>query len=378
MSRPEETERRNTSLGDVELPLGAATAQIDAASTGSGRRSGGFGRYLLVRFLLIFPTIFILMTVVFFLMRLTGDPITAALGGRLTPDQLAERVHQAGYDRPVIVQYFDYLAGILQGDFGTTSTDNRPVLSILTTYGAATAELVLNSLVIALGIGVPLGMLAARLRDKWPDAVLRVFAILGYATPVFFIGLLLKLVFSVQLGWLPVAGRVSTAGEIELQSIKNPSPFYWLDAIRLGDWNLLADVISHAILPAVALGLLTGGVFLRLVRTNLIGTLEQPYVDAARSRGIKETRLVNRHGLRPALIPVITVMGMQIAMSLGGAVLTESTFEWKGLGFMLAQYMAARDYVAVQGIVMMLAIIVAVTNFIVDILAALIDPRVRY
>ncbi|WP_084634659.1 ABC transporter permease [Propionicicella superfundia] len=377
MGTPTE-ERRSESLSDIELPLGAATAQVDATATGSGRKSGGLGRYIFVRFLLIFPTVFILMTVVFFLMRLTGDPITAALGGRLPPDQLAERVHAAGYDRPLLVQYVEYLGGILRGDFGTTYTDNRPVTDILMTYGSATAELVLNSLIVALLIGVPLGMLAARLRDRWPDAVLRVFAILGYATPVFFIGLLLKLVFSVNLGWLPVNGRVSTGGEVELQNVANPSPFYWLDALRLGDPALLADVASHAVLPAVALGLLTGGVFLRLVRTNLIGTLEQPYVDAARSRGVRETRLVNRHGLRPALIPVITVMGMQIAMSLGGAVLTETTFEWKGLGFILTQYMSSRDYVAVQGIVMMMAVIVALTNFVVDVIAALIDPRIRY
>lgn len=371
-------ERQSTTLSDVEMPLGAATAMADAASSSAVKRSGGLWRYILVRFLLIFPTIFILMTLVFFLMRLTGDPITAALGGRLPPDQLAARVREAGFDQPIWKQYLDYLGGIFRGDFGTTYTDNQPVISVLTTYGAATAELVLNSLVVAIGLGVPLGMLAARLRDRWPDAVLRVFAVLGYATPVFFIGLMLKLIFSVTLGWLPVNGRISTAGEVEMQGIANPSPFYWLDALRLGNPSLFLDVLSHSILPAVALGLLTGGVFLRLVRTNLIGTLEQPYVDAARSRGVREPRLVNSHALRPALIPVITVMGMQIAMSLGGAVLTETTFEWKGLGFMLAHYMAARDYVAVQGIVMLLAVIVAVINFIVDVLAALIDPRVRY
>lgn len=378
MSESAPNERHSGTLSDAELPLGAATAPIDAGTSGSAPKGGSLGHYLLVRFLLIFPTIFILMTVVFFLMRMTGDPITAALGGRLPPDQLAARVHAAGYDRPLLVQYGDYLAHVLRGDFGTTFTDNQSVVQVLKTYGAATAELVLNSLVVALLMGVPLGMLAAHKRDKWPDALLRVIAILGYATPVFFIGLLLKLVFSVKLHWLPVAGRVSTGGEVAMSNIANPTGIYWLDALRLGDMGLFTDVVQHAILPAIALGFLTGGVFLRLVRTNLIGTLEQPYIDAARSRGVSEARLVTRHALRPALIPVITVMGMQIAMSLGGAVLTETTFEWKGLGFMLAQYMASRDYVAVQGIVMLLAVIVAVTNFIVDVIAALIDPRVRY
>ena len=342
------------------------------------RASGGLGRYILVRFLLIIPTVLILMTMVFFLMRITGDPITAALGGRLTPDQLAQRRAEAGYDRPLIVQYFDYLGGVLRGDFGTTYTDNTPVSEVLTTYGAATFELVVYSLVVALLLGVPLGMIAARTRDRWPDAVLRIVAILGYATPVFFVGLLLKLVFSVGLGWLPVAGRLSTSGQITMSTILNPSPFFLLDALRLGDTELLRDVLGHAVLPAVALGILTGGVFLRLVRTNMIGTLEMQYIESARSRGVAETRLTTRHGLRPALIPIITVMGMQVAMMLGGAVLTETTFEWNGLGYMLAEYMKARDYIAVQGIVMMLAVIVALSNFVVDVIAALIDPRVRY
>lgn len=365
------------------------TQEAQAASTGavtplapddSGgtRKSGGFARYILVRFLLIFPTVFILVTVVFFLMRSTGDPITAALGGRLTPDQLAERIHAAGYDRPLVVQYVEYLGNLIQGDFGRTSTDNRPVTEILSMYGAATFELVFFSLIVALAVGVPLGMVAARHRDHWQDAVLRVFAILGYATPVFFIGLILKLVFAVNLGWLPLSGRVSIAGEAKMSRIQGGSGLYLLDALQIGDFKLAGDVLYHAILPAIALGLLTGGVFLRLVRTNVIGTFEQPYIDSARSRGVGERRLVRKHALRPALIPVITVMGMQIAMSLAGAVLTETTFEWKGLGFMLAQYMTARDYVAVQGIVMLMAVIVAVTNFIVDIVAALIDPRVRY
>ncbi|WP_394214248.1 ABC transporter permease [Brachybacterium vulturis] len=350
----------------------------DAPRRTSKRASGGLGRYVLVRFLLIIPTIFILMTMVFFLMRITGDPITAALGGRLTPDQLAERRAEAGYDRPLIVQYFDYLWGVLRGDFGTTYSDNTPVSEVLTTYGAATLELVLYSLVVALLLGVPLGMIAARTRDRWPDAVLRIVAILGYATPVFFVGLLLKLIFSVGLGWLPVAGRLSTGGQITMSKILNPSPFYLLDALRLGNTELIVDALSHAVLPAIALGILTGGIFLRLVRTNMIGTMEMQYIESARSRGVSETRLTTRHGLRPALIPIITVMGMQIALMLGGAVLTETTFEWNGLGYMLAEYMKSRDYVAVQGIVMMLAVIVAISNFVVDVIAALIDPRVRY
>ncbi|WP_374108544.1 ABC transporter permease [Isoptericola sp. S6320L] len=332
----------------------------------------------MVRFLLIIPTVFILVTTVFVLMRATGDPITAALGGRLTPDQLAERIHAAGYDRPILVQYWDYLSGVFTGDLGTTLSDSRPVTEVLTTYGAATLELSLYAVLVATVLGVPFGMLSGYFRDRVPDAVLRVLAILAYATPVFFAGLLLKLVFSVWLGWFPVAGRVSTAGEIEMRKAGADSGFMVIDALQTGDPAVLLDVLSHAVLPAMALGLLTAGIFLRLVRTNMIGTLGTDYVTAARSRGVRERRLVTGHAWRPALIPVITVAGMQIAMLLVGAVLTETTFEWRGLGFQLAQYLQARDFVAVQGIVVVMAVVVAVTNFLVDMIAVLVDPRVRY
>ncbi len=361
---------------DSAVTTAGGSGGSDSQKGSSG--GGGLLRYLVVRFLLIIPTVFILVTMVFLLMRSTGDPITAALGGRLTPDQLAARVHAAGYDRPLLVQYGDYLGDLLHGDFGTTISDNQPVTHVLVTYGTATLELAFYALIVAFIVGIPLGMLAAYFRDRVGDAALRVFAILCYATPVFFAGLLLKLVFSVWLGWLPVSGRASLGDELILQQLHTTTGIYLIDSISTGDAALVLDVLQHAVLPAIALGLLTAGVFLRLVRTNVIGTLGTDYVDAARSRGVSEFRLVRKHAYRPALIPIITVIGLQIALLLGGAVLTETTFEWKGLGFQLAQYLQARDFVAVQGIVALLAVIVAVTNFIVDVIAALIDPRVRY
>lgn len=339
---------------------------------------GGMWRYILVRLLLIIPTVFILVTVVFVLMRMTGDPITAALGGRLPPDQLAERVHAAGFDRPIMVQYLEYIGGVFRGDFGNTLTDGRPVVEILLQYGTATLELAFYALIVAFIIGIPFGLIAAYRRDRWQDATLRILAILGYATPIFFIGIVLKLVFAVWLGWTPVSGRANTRTELSLQTLDNPTGIYIIDAFRLGDASAVGDVLSHAILPALALGILTAGIFLRLVRTNMIGTLGAQYVTSARSRGVSEYRLVTKHAYRPALIPIITVIGLQIALLLAGAVLTETVFEWKGIGFMLAEYLKARDFVAVQGIVIMIAVIVAVTNFLVDVIAAMIDPRVRY
>jgi len=348
--------------------------------TQRGRAGGNkLLRFIIVRFLLIFPTIFILVTMVFVLMRTIGDPITAALGGRLPPDQLAERIEEAGYNRPILVQYFEYLGQIFTGNFGTSITDRQPVIDLLFRYGGATLELAFYALIVAFIVGIPLGMLAAYLRDRWPDAVLRVFAILSYATPVFFAGLLLKLIFAVGLHWLPVAGRASVRVELELSRVPNPTGIYLIDAAQTPNPGAVyADLLAHAVLPGIALGLLTAGVFLRLVRTNVIGTLSMDYVDAARSRGVREFRLVTSHAIKPALVPIITVIGLQIAMLLGGAVLTETTFEWQGLGFQLAHYLTSRDFVAVQGIVALLAVIVAVTNFIVDIIAAIIDPRIRY
>ncbi|MEO5534891.1 MAG: ABC transporter permease [Pseudolysinimonas sp.] len=351
-----------------------------ATATPVRRRAGvgTFWRYLVVRFLLIIPTVFILVTMVFFLMRLTGDPITASVGDRLTPDQLQERIHQAGYDRPIITQYLEYLGQVFTGQFGRTITDNQLISDVLLRYGSATLELAIYALLVAVIVGIPLGMLAAYLRDRWPDAVLRILAILAYATPVFFAGLLLKLVFSVGLGWFPIAGRASTRTEIVLSKLHDPTGIYLIDAFRSGNAAAPGDVLWHAVLPGLTLGLLTAGIFLRLVRTNVIGTFGREYVDAARSRGVSEYRLVSRHAFRPALVPIITVIGLQVALLLGGAVLTETTFEWRGLGFELAFYLGKRDFVAVQGIVALLAVIVALSNFIVDIVAAVIDPRVRF
>ncbi len=359
----------------------AFTADADqpgATSAGPAAAGHGFGRYVLIRFILIIPTVFILVTVVFFLMRVIGNPITDSLGGQLSHAQLQQRIHAAGFDRNIFLQYFDYLGQLARGDFGTTLTDHQQVSSMLTTYGAATLELVAYSLVVAAVAGPALGVLAARLRDRGPDAVLRVLAIVSYAVPVFVIGLLLKLVFGIWLGWLPTDGRLTIPDQIQLQLAGHDGGIYLIDAIRFGGWPMVVDVLRHAVLPAVTLGLLNAAIFLRLFRTSLITTLDSEYVLAARSRGVGEWSLTTRNAMRPALIPIITVLGLQIASVLSGAVLTETTFEWKGLGYELTQYLQARDYVAVQGIVVLLALIVSVANFLVDVLAALIDPRVRY
>lgn len=318
----------------------------------------------------------VLITFVFLLMRVIGDPVTAAQGGRLNAQQIAERKHAAGLDRPILTQYWEYLSGLFRGDFGTTLTDHRPISNILLVNGAATLELAFWSLIVAFAVGVPLGRLAARYRDRLPDVMLRLFAILVYAAPVFFVGLLLKLAFS-PFGW-PVAGRASTGTELALDSVSPKTNIMIIDAILYGDPGYIGDVLKHAVLPAVALGLLTGGVFLRLIRVNLLQTMRMDYVTAARARGVSERRVMSKHAFRNALVPVVTVMGMQVALLLAGAVLTETTFEWKGIGYTLTQYLKARDFLAVQGIVTVIALVVGVASLLIDAIVAFVDPRVRF
>ena len=348
------------------------------AAEPSGRRGrlSPLARYLLLRLALLVPLIWLLVTLVFVMMRVIGDPIQAALGGRLDPEQIAQRKAEAGLDRPILVQYWEYLSGLLRGDFGTTLTDNRAVSDILVVNGAATLELAFWSLLVAFAVGVPLGRLAARFRDRLPDVALRLFSILVYAAPVFFVGLLLKLAFT-PFGW-PSSGRASTSTELTLQQVEPQTHIMIVDAFLWGDPALIWDVVQHAMLPALALGLLTGGVFIRLVRVNLLQTLRMDYVTAARARGVAERRVLRKHAFRTALVPVVTVMGMQIAMLLGGAILTETTFEWKGLGYQLSEYLIRRDFLAVQGIVTVIALVVGVMSFLIDVIVAFVDPRVRF
>jgi peptide/nickel transport system permease protein len=350
----------------------ADTATASKPSTGSLRT------YLITRLILVIPMVWILVTLVFFVVRVTGDPIKTAFAGRVSAAELAKRRHAAGLDRPILSQYWDYLKGVAHGDFGTTLTDHTPISTILKVNGAATLELTVWALVVALVVGIPLGRVAARFRDRFPDITLRLFGVLAYAIPVFFLGLLLKLLFAIKLGWLPVDGRASPDVDIFLNQQHPNTHIYLLNAIISGDSYSIQDVLKHTVLPAITLGLYVSGIFLRLVRVNLLQTLRADYVEAARARGVREGRVVRKHAFRNAMIPVITVMGLQIAALLAGSVLTEETFEWQGIGYKLAYYLQRQDYIAVQGIVTAIAVIVALISFVIDVVAALIDPRVRY
>jgi peptide/nickel transport system permease protein len=332
--------------------------------------------YLLTRIALAIPTVFILLTLVFLLMRVApGDPIQSALGGHVSQEEIEKRRAEAGYDRPIITQYLEYLGDAVTLNLGTTLTDHRSVTSIIKDNGAATLELTIFAFAIAVWVGVSIGLLAGRFRDTWIDTSGRLFGIVIYAFPVFFLGFLAQLLFGSVLGWLPTSGRASPIVEFELNKTTH---LYLIDSLISGNWSAFWDVVQHLILPAVTLGLVISGVLIRLVRVNLLQTMRGDYVEAARARGISERRVTIHHAFRNALVPVVTVAGLQFAILLGGAVLTEQTFNWPGIGAELVRYLNNRDYIAVQGIITIFALAVVLISVLIDVVTAFIDPRVRY
>jgi peptide/nickel transport system permease protein len=332
--------------------------------------------YVLTRLALAIPTVLILLTLVFLLMRVApGDPITSALGGRVPAEELERRKEAAGLDKPLPEQYVEYLGNAFTLDLGTTINDDREVTSIIVENGSATLELTITAFIVALAVGVPIGLLAGRYRDTSIDIGGRLFGIVVYAAPVFFTAFLAQLLFSNVLGWLPSSGRASPVVEFELDKTTH---FYLLDSLISGSWSDFWDVLQHLIMPAVTLGLLVSGVLIRLVRVNLLQTMRGDYVEAARARGISERRVVIHHAFRNALVPVITVAGLQLAILLGGAVLTEQSFNWPGIGAELVRYLNERDYIAVQGIITIFALAVVMVSLLIDLINAFVDPRVRY
>src|SRR4051794_4878442 len=326
--------------------------------------------------------IVILLTIVFVLMRVApGDPVQASLGGRQPQSVIEEKRHELGFDKPLIVQYGDYLGGVLHGDFGQPTSTNRSVGQIVAHEGMATLELSFFAMLFALVVGISIGVVIGRFRDTPLDVAGRLFGILTYAAPVFWVGILFQLLFVAKLELLPSSGRADTLVNLDITSYESThlhTNLYTIDSMLMGSAYNLRNVLVHLILPSLTLGLLICGVFIRLVRVNVIQTLKHDYIEAARARGIGESRVVLRHAFRNALVPVVTVIGLQAALLLSGAVLTETTFNWPGIGQALIHYLNERDYAAVQGIVTVFALIVVVISVVIDVITAFIDPRVRY
>jgi peptide/nickel transport system permease protein len=335
---------------------------------------GSLPRYIVQRLLLMVPMIWLVLTLVFLLLRVApGDPVSASVGGRLSEEELDRRREAIGLDRPLWVQYLEYLGSVVRLQFGETLSDNRQVIDVIRDNGGATLTLTVGAFAFALLIGVPLGLLAGRRRDSVTDVAIRLFGIVTYAAPIFVTGLVFVLLVG-GTGW-PTYDIASPVTKFRTETVTH---ILLVDTLVSGNGEAIVDVLKHHLLPCFTLGLLLSGVFIRLVRVNLMMTLKGDYIEAARARGIPERYVVRRHAFRNALVPLITVIGLQVALTMSGAVLTETTFNWPGLGTQLIDYLNARDYPAVQGLVTFFAVIVVVTSLIVDIVNALVDPRVRY
>lgn len=340
----------------------------------SSARSGSLRSYILGRVAFAPVFLFLLLTLLFVLLRvMPGDPVAAALGDRVSEAQLEVRREAAGLNDPVWVQYGRYLGGVVTGDFGSPVTDPRPVTEIVLDLFPATWELTMFAMVLAVVIGIVVGSLGARYRDGPFDVGGRLFGILIYAAPVFWLGILAQLLFANRWGLLPTGNRISARITFD-----DPTGFYLLDSILTTDMTFFLDALEHLILPGVTLGLVISGVFIRMVRVNMLQTLRSDYVEAAHARGVGERKVVFRHAFKNALVPVVTIMGLQFALLLGGAILTETTFSWPGLGSALVEFINTRDYAAVQGIVTFFAVLVVAISLLIDIINGLIDPRVRY
>ncbi len=339
-------------------------------------RSRALQSYIMVRLLLAPLMLLTIVTIVFLLLRATpGDPVDAILGNR-APDAIKEQYRERlGLNKSLLLQYFAYLGNLLRGDLGSSITDQgQDVWQVIQQYFPATVEVAATSMIVALIVGVGAGMLSASSRGTGWDLAGRLFGIITYALPIYWAGMIVQLIFSVQLQWFPIAGRFPSS----LPAPVGPTGLYTIDSLLSGDFNSFFAALHYLTLPSLTLGILLSGIFERIVRVNLKETLQADYVEAARARGIQERKILVNHALKNAMIPVITILGLTFASLLGGAVLTEVTFSWPGLANRLYQAISLRDYPTVQGIMVFFSAIVVLASIAIDIINALIDPRIRY
>jgi ABC-type dipeptide/oligopeptide/nickel transport system permease component len=302
-------------------------------------------RYLVRRLLLTIPVLLGVATLVFALIHfIPGDPAQAMLGEGASPEEVAQLRQRLGLDRPLLVQYSSYLTGLVRGDLGVSLRNDQPVLHQILERMPATAELALASMLVAVLFALPLGIIAAVRRGTFVDFGAMTLALVGISIPNFWLGPLLAIVFSVELGWLPVGGR---------------------------------GTFAHLILPSVTLGVALAAILARMTRASLLEELREPYVLAARAKGVSRTRAVLHHAFRNSLIPIVTILGLQFGVVLTGAVITETIFAWPGVGRLLIQSISFRDYPTVQGCVLLIAVTYVAVNLLTDLTYGFLDPRIR-
>jgi peptide/nickel transport system permease protein len=304
---------------------------------------------------------------------LPGSPATSLLGERSTPALVKAYNEKYGFTKSIPEQYWGYVKTTASGDLGTSIATHRAVTTELRQRFPATVELALAAMVVAVGLGIPLGFIGAKKYGSVFDHGSLVASLVGISTPVFFLALILKYIFAVRLGWLPSIGRIDI-----LNTSKHPTNFYVLDAIIERDWGTLADVLRHLILPAIALGSIPLAVVARITRAAVLDVQNEDYVRTARAKGLSPVVVDERHIMRNALLPVTTVIGLQTGLLLSGAILTETVFAWPGVGTWLSEAIFNRDYPVLQGGILFLAIVFVLVNLVVDLTYGIINPRIRY
>ncbi len=331
-------------------------------------------RYIVRRVLGAIPVLFGLSVILFAFVRLLpGDPAIAILGQHATP-ALIQQVHQSlGLDKPIYIQYIQYINGLLHGDFGYSIINGRSVLSDFAHRFPGTVELTIGALIVAVGIGIPLGRLAARHPNGWIDGTVTVISLFGISIPIFVLGYSLVFIFAVQLHWLPAAGQLDP--RIDLTPHTN---MVLIDAIIDGQPAAFVDGLRHLVLPAIALGSIPLAIITRITRASVIDVSNEDYVRTARAKGLSERRVNDRHIMRNAWLPVTTIIGLEVGGLLAGAVITETVFSWNGVGSWVVDAIQDHDYFVIQSSILIFAVIFLMVNLVVDIGYAYLNPRIRY
>lgn len=315
------------------------------------------------------------MTIIVFsiIHAIPGDPAETILGQKATEQSKQALRDQLGLDKPWLQQYLNYMGDLLKGDLGTSIRTKTPIVKEILPYLAATLELTAASMLFATFIGVNAGILSAWRQNSWFDYMAMIIALIGVSMPIFWLGLMEQMIFSLKLQWLPSIGRMDQRNPVE--SITN---LYVIDTILAGNWSQLWTVIKHLILPSVALGTIPMAIIARMTRSSMLEVMNSDYIRTAKAKGLSQFLVVYKHALKNALIPVLTVVGLQTGALLGGAVLTETIFAWPGVGRYIFEAISSRDYPVIQTGILIIAFIFVFINLLVDLLYAAVDPRINY
>ena len=331
-------------------------------------------RYAIRRSLTVVPVLLGVSVLVFsFVHMIPGDPALTMLGERATPEKVAEVRARLGLDRPIWRQYVLYFGNVLHGDLGVSVVRGDPVTTDLLRRFPATVELALAAIVLAITIGIPIGIGSAVWRNSLLDSLARLGALTGVSMPIFWLGLMLAWFFGVRLRVLPTGFRLESG-----TTLVPWTNFVMLDATLQGDWSALADALRHLVLPALALATIPLAIIARMTRASMLDVLSREYIRTAEAKGLSRRAVILRHALRNALLPVLTVIGLQVGQLLAGAILTETIFSWPGIGLWVYESIESRDYAIVQGASLFIAAIVVVVNLVTDLLYAAVDPRIKY